>query len=256
MLSAEQVTVSLSERRILHGVDLDVGAGEWVGIVGPNGAGKTTLIRALGGLIPFDGQVTLDGRPIQAWPSRERARRIALVSQTVTLAFDFTVRDLVLLGRSPHHGWLEPLGRADHEHASRALESVDLAGFEDRSVLTLSGGERRRALLAQALAQDAPVLLLDEPTSHLDVQHQFAFMSCVRDLVDAGRSVVGVFHNLELAARFSDRILVLQSGKVAAHGLPAEALSQEVIRTVFSMAAEISEEDGRLRIDYRDRVKI
>lgn len=250
MLSALNLSVSLDDRPILSEVSLQVAKGTWLGILGPNGAGKTTLIRAVSGLIPSTGEITLMDRPIERWSARERAREVALVAQSVPMYFDFSVRDLVLLGRSPHKRWLAPYTAEDETIAAHALDQVDMAGFEERSVLTLSGGEQRRVLLAQALAQDASLLLLDEPTSHLDVRHEYGFMETVRSLVDSGRTAVGVFHNLELAARFADQLLILDRGRVAAQGTPGQALTAERIRSVFAMEAGIEERQGRLRIDY------
>ncbi|NNE71760.1 MAG: ABC transporter ATP-binding protein [Rhodothermales bacterium] len=254
-VSLSNVAVSLSGKSILEGINLEVPAGTWLGLLGPNGAGKTTLIRAMSGLIPSTGSIELNGKPIQAWSDRERARQVTLVAQSVPMYFDFSVLDLVLLGRAPHKNWLAPYHDADRDIALKALAQVDLSGFEERSVLTLSGGEVRRALLAQALAQDTPILFLDEPTSHLDVHHQFEFVRHVRSLVDAGRTVVGVFHDLELAARFSDRIAVLADGTVAAHGTPAEVLTPSLIARVFRMQASVDRQDGRLHIDYSAAVR-
>lgn len=223
--------------------------GSWLGILGPNGSGKTTLIRAVAGMIPFEGQVDLMDRPVQNWSARERAKEVALVSQTVPMYFDFRVADLVLLGRAPHKNWLSPYNAADRKVAQAALAEVDLCGFEDRSVLTLSGGEQRRVLLAQALAQEARLLVLDEPTSHLDVHHQYEFMDHVRSLVDSGRTAIAVFHDLELAGRYADHLLVLENGRKAAEGIPSDVLTSEVIKRVFRMSAEVRTENG-LRIDF------
>lgn len=249
-LSLENVAVSLSGKPILEAVNLTVPQGTWLGLLGPNGAGKTTLIRAMAGLIPSSGRIALAGKPIQKWSDRERARQVTLVAQSVPMYFDFSVLDLVLLGRAPHKNWLAPYHDSDRDLAMKALARVDLIGFEERSVLTLSGGEVRRALLAQALAQDTPVLFLDEPTSHLDVHHQFEFVTHVRSLVDAGRTVVGVFHDLELAARFSDQVAVLAGGTLSAVGTPEEVLTPSLIARVFRMRADVASRAGRLHIDY------
>lgn len=200
-------------------------------------------------MIPFEGQVDLMDRPVQNWSARERAKEVALVSQTVPMYFDFRVADLVLLGRAPHKNWLSPYNAADRKVAQAALAEVDLCGFEDRSVLTLSGGEQRRVLLAQALAQEARLLVLDEPTSHLDVHHQYEFMDHVRSLVDSGRTAIAVFHDLELAGRYADHLLVLENGRKAAEGIPSDVLTSEVIKRVFRMSAEVRTENG-LRIDF------
>jgi iron complex transport system ATP-binding protein len=237
-LAAKNLSVSLGGRPVLHGLEFDAHAGTWLGIVGPNGSGKTTLLRALAGLIDYSGSIQLSGRDLAEWSAGERARTLAMVAQSVPLSFDFSVLELVLLGRSPHKGWLAPFDERDRVIAREALDRVDLVGFENRSVLNLSGGEQRRALLAQALAQEARVLLLDEPTSHLDVHHRYEFLDHARSLVENGGTVVGVFHDLELAARYSDRIIVLHDGHIVANGKPREALTGDLIAKVFRMKAE------------------
>lgn len=225
--------------------------GTWTGLLGPNGSGKTTLLRALGGHLPAAGRILLDGRPLAEWTARQRARRLAFVRQAPTLTFDFTVRELVALGRSPHVGWLAR-NSPGHNAIHAALAAVDLDGFADRSVLSLSGGERQRAFLAQALLQETPVLLLDEPIAHLDVRYQFQFLDRIRTLVDEGRTVLAVFHDLEQAARYADRLLLLHNGALTASGPPADVLTPQRIASVFRMDATVgTDPHGALRIHYR-----
>jgi len=251
LLSVNHVQVELEGQSILHGIDFGVSAGSWIGLLGPNGSGKTTLLRAIGALIPFEGRIVLDGRPVETLTARERARRLAFVRQAPSLTFDFTVEELVLLGRSPHRGWLESYKEADLARVRAALSHVDLEGFAQRSVLSLSGGELQRVFLAQALAQEADLLLLDEPTSHLDVHYQFCFMEQVRRLVRDGRTVLTVFHDLELAARYAERLLVLQDGHLVAEGAPGRVLTPASIADVFGMNARVDQSaDGELRIEY------
>ncbi len=248
-LEARDLSVRLSGRRILHELSFSLDAGRWYGVVGPNGSGKTTLLRALGGLLPYDGLLTLEGRDLSAWPPRELARRLAFVRQSFGLGFDFTVEELVLLGRSPHKNWLSAYDRADRDLVAHALSAVDLEGFEDRSMLALSGGEQRRVLLAQALAQGADVLLLDEPTTHLDVHHRFEFLDHVRRLADDGTTVVGVFHEFETAVRYTDAVLVLYEGRAHGFGPAADVLTADLIERVFRMESRRAvDEDGRPEI--------
>jgi iron complex transport system ATP-binding protein len=249
LLHARSLSVRFGARTVLDGVDAAIGAGEWVGLVGPNGSGKTTLLRALAGLLPHDGEVTLDGRPVRSWTARERARRLAVVRQSQPMAFDFTVEEFVLMGRAPHRGWLEPFTAADRQRAAEALVEVEMSGFEGRMLSELSGGEQQRVRLAQALAQDAPILLLDEPTAHLDVHHQYDLMAQAASLVAAGRTVVAAVHDLPLAARFVRRLLVLHDGRLAADGPPADVLTPELLRRVFRMDAEV-EAGAPLSIRY------
>ena len=249
--TASDLSVSLADKLILRAISFDVEEGRWIGLLGPNGAGKTTLLRTLSGLIPYDGSVLLDGTEIRSWHVRDLARRLALVRQTHSLSFDFRVDELVLLGRSPHKSLLSMYEKADYDLVDRALKLVDLEAFEDRSVTSLSGGEQQRVFLAQALVQEASILLLDEPTTHLDVHHQFDFLHHVKDYVYGGKTVIGAFHDLELAARFSDVLLVLNNGIIVAHGLPEEVLTSEMIADVFHMDAVVEVSDsGRPIIRY------
>jgi iron complex transport system ATP-binding protein len=239
LIEARSVTAHLGGRQILHGLDFSVEQGSWVGIVGPNGSGKTTLLRTIAGLLPHGGSLLLDGREVLQWSTRERARRLAFVRQTQPLAFDFSVIDFVLLGRAPHHGWLEPLSSTDRSQATGALREMGLAGFEERSITAISGGEQQRVRLAQALVQDAPVLLLDEPTAHLDVHHQLDLMERIAALAAGGRTILSALHDLPLAARYVDRLLVLDAGHVAADGAPADVITSDLLRAVFRVEADV-----------------
>ena len=251
MLAVDAVSVSLDDALILREISFALQPGTWTGLLGPNGSGKTTLLRAIGGHVPYDGQIVLDGQPVSNWTPRERARRLAYVRQAPALSFDFTVRELVALGRSPHIGWFAQADEAEQTIAS-ALRSVDLAGFAERSVLSLSGGERQRAFLAQALVQDTPLLLLDEPIAHLDVRYQFRILDRIRRRVENGHTVLAVFHDLEQAARYADRILLLRNGRLYADGSPAAVLAPDHIRTVFQMNATVrTDPHGHLRIHYQ-----
>lgn len=251
LLSVHDVNVVLDEHEILTDVGFEIEPGTWIGLVGPNGSGKTTLLRAIGTHIPFDGTIRLDGRRVEAWSAQARARRLAYVRQAASLTFDFTVEELVLLGRAPHRGWLQAYRSNDRVLVQEALSRVDLDGFAERSVLSLSGGETQRVFLAQALVQEAELLLLDEPTSHLDVHYQFTFMNQIDALVEGGRTVLAVFHDLELAARYADRLLMLQGGRLVSRGDPSAVLTPERIAEVFGMRSRIERrEDGTLRIQY------
>lgn len=254
LLTTDCVSVTLDDQRILHDLSFEIAPGTWVGLLGPNGSGKTTLLRAISGVLPYEGELLLEGRSIQDWSPRSLAQRVAFVRQSPTLTFDFTVLDLVLLGRAPHKRWLQSYNDYDRHLARKALAQVELDGFGDRSVLSLSGGELQRVFLAQALVQEADFLLLDEPTAHLDVHYQFAFMDQVQELVDRGRTILSVFHDLELAARYAERLLVLNAGQLVADGAPPEVLTPKLIASVFRMKASVHRAvDGTLRIDYRSQ---
>jgi iron complex transport system ATP-binding protein len=251
LLSAEGLHVVLERTPILHDVGFHIEDGQSVGLLGPNGSGKTTLLRTISGLLPYSGSLMLRGRALHAWTTRELARQIAFVRQSHALTFDFSVEELVLLGRAPHKGWIEGWARRDREIARDALDEVDLGRFAARSALTLSGGELQRVFLAQALVQEAEVLLLDEPTAHLDVHYRFEFMERIRALTRSGRTTITVFHDLELAARYSDHVIVLQNGTVAAAGEPRTVLTPDLIAAVFRMHASLlPDPDGTVFIHY------
>ncbi len=255
--SANNLSVRFADRAILHDLAFEFGSGQWIGLLGPNGAGKTTLLRAMAGLIPYSGSILLEGQQVRDYRPRERAKRLAFVRQTHEMSFDFQVLELVLLGRSPHKSLLSVYEKADFELTEEALSLVDLEGFTHRHMSSLSGGEQQRVFLAQALAQGANILLLDEPTAHLDVHHQYEFLHRVREFVDNGMTVVGAFHDLELAARFSDRIVVLQNGKLASQGAPADVLNAELIAEIFQMQAFVAQSElGRMRIRFDHPLKM
>jgi len=224
-------------RAALRGVDLVVRAGERVALVGPNGAGKSTLLRVITGLLrPTRGTVLLDGTPAQALTRSAIARRIAVVPQQVSLPFAMRVDDLVGLGRIPHEDPLRGLRPPDREAIARAIERVGIGGLGRRDARQLSLGERQLALLAMALAQEAPLLLLDEPTVHLDLRHQVAAMELLAGLPDtAGTTIVAVLHDLHLATHFFPRIVVLDQGRIVADGQPREVLTARLVREVFGV---------------------
>ena len=234
-LSASAVSCAIGRRTVLRDVDLDVARGETIGIVGPNGSGKSTLLRVLAGIRPpTAGEVRLGGRPLQGLTARARARSIAFVGQEEELPADLLVGEFVALGRVPHRSPWAGGDTTEREAVGRALRAVEMAGAVERPVEQLSGGERRRVVLARGLAQDAAVLLLDEPTNHLDVRHQFALLHLVRGL---GRTVVLAMHDLNLAADHCDRILVLHDGMARPAAPPHDALTPETVRTVFGVDA-------------------
>jgi len=239
-LALEGVRASLGGREVLRGVSLELHAGEVLGLVGANGAGKTTLLRAASGvLVPSAGRVLLAGRPLAAWPRRELARLIAVVPQDAPFAFPFRAGEVVLMGRSPHLPRLGFEGPRDLAIARAALAQVGIADLADRRVPELSGGERQLVLLARALAQEPRVLLLDEPTAHLDLRHRLLVLELVRELAAAGRSALVVSHDLSLAARGCDRLALLAAGRVLAAGAPAEVLSGESVREAFGIEADV-----------------
>ncbi|HXW67834.1 MAG TPA: ABC transporter ATP-binding protein [Thermoplasmata archaeon] len=245
-IDVADLSVSFDGRRALHAVDLEVARGEFVALTGPNGSGKTTLLRAiLGFQVPDAGRVRLFGAPVDALPIRERARRVAWVPQSESVRDDVPLAQYVLYGRYAYHHFLDRDTAADRALAQRALSDVGLADRADDGLLSISGGERQRAILARALAQGAPLLLLDEPTTHLDIAHQLDLLGRVRSLARReGVTVVAALHDLNLAARYADRIVVLSRGRRVADGPPGTVLSEELLARVWGV-------DADLRVDER-----
>jgi len=240
VIHGEDVTVSLGGSRVLDEVSFDVEAGTFVAVCGPNGAGKTTLLRTVNGVLtPDSGRVVVDGDVVATLSARELARRVATVPQDTSLAFDFPVRDVVAMGRTAHRGRFERSTPADREAVDRALDRARVADLADRSAGSVSGGERQRVLLARALAQETPVLALDEPTASLDINHQVRTLSLVRELVDDGKTAVAAIHDLDLAARFCDALVVVAGGRVLGAGPPAEVLTEPVVERAFGARTAI-----------------
>lgn len=240
-LKVEGATVHYPAGPALAGVTLAVAAGEFLGIIGPNGAGKSTLLRALTGAVrPRPGEVALDGRPVRSLTAAELARAVALVAQDERPEFAFAVRDLVLMGRLPHLSRWQREGPADRAAADRAMAATATAHLAHRPVTELSGGEARRVTIARALAQETGLLLLDEPTAHLDIRHQVKVMDLLRHLVQSGRlTAVAVLHDLNLAALYCTRLLLLGAGRIEAAGPPAEVLTPPHIRRVYGAAVAV-----------------
>ncbi len=237
-LAARDVRVRLGARDVLAAANVALRPGELVLLAGRNGAGKSTLLRVLlGALRPDGGEVTLDGRPLAAWSPRERARQLAFVPQGIETPFEFTGRELVAMGRHPHHGNRERLREQDHAAIDRALAAVDAAAFAARAVTTLSGGEQRRIAVARALATAAPLLLLDEPTSNLDLEHALQLVRLLRGLTAAGRGALVASHDLNLFAPHCTRVALLHDGRVFADGAPEQVLSPANVATVFGVRA-------------------
>lgn len=238
-LALQDARVTWDGRPILLDIGLALEPGRFVGLVGPNGAGKTTLLRVLAGLIvPTQGQVTLYGRPLSALAREERARRIAALFQGAGVGWPMTVHEIVALGRLPHRRAFSSLAEADEVAVARAMARTDIAHLAARAEPTLSSGERMRALLARALAVEAPWLLVDEPVTALDPAHQLDAMALLRAIARDGTGVVAVLHDLTLAARFCDRIVVLAGGRLVADGTPEEALSDVLLAGAFGVTAE------------------
>jgi iron complex transport system ATP-binding protein len=236
-MRAEGITFAYQNARILDDVNLELGPGEIVGIVGPNGSGKSTLVKCLSRvLMPQRGKIWLDGCELARLTPTQVARRVAVVPQVFELPAGFTAFEIVLMGRTPHLGWLQPESARDRAVTHAAMEATHTWHLADRTVNRLSGGERQRIVIARALAQEPEVLLLDEPTAHLDIRHQIEVMEMVRKLSrERGLAVLGVFHDLNLAAQYCQRIILLKEGRVYAAGLPQTVITNDTLRQVYEV---------------------
>lgn len=239
MLAVHDVSVWLGSRLVLDRVSFQAKAGECIFVLGPNGAGKSTLLRAVAGLLRHEGSIDIAGA------DNARARRVAYLPQGQTVHWPLAARDVVAIGRLPHGSSIAQPSQEDAAAIERALAAADAIAFADRPVTELSGGERARVLLARALAVEAPLLLADEPTSALDPAHQLAIAELLSNLCRNGRLVIAAMHDLVLATRFATRVLVLEDGRVAADGAPADVLDEGLLVRAFAIRSVWSQHDGK-----------
>ncbi|MFA9504544.1 ATP-binding cassette domain-containing protein [Natrinema sp. H-ect1] len=240
-ISITDCSQSFGDLAVLENVSLTIEPGEFVGFVGPNGAGKTTLLRLISGALePDSGAIEIDRTDVHGLSSRASSRLVSVVPQDTTLSFSFPVRDVVEMGRHPHRSRFSSATPKDRATVERALERTRTAELADRPIDEVSGGQRQRVVLARAIAQETPVMLLDEPTASLDVNHQVETLELVRELVEGGRTVVAAIHDLELAARYCDRLVLLADGRVAADGPPSSVLTREALADSFDANAVVT----------------
>lgn len=245
----EDVTVTRGGRDVVSGVSATLAEGEWVALLGPNGAGKTSLLQAIAGLLPYEGRVELHGVAAEALGRRERARRLALVPQEPETPPWLSVAQYVLLGRTPHLGPLARESAADREAAWLAIVRLELEELADRPLSTLSGGERQRAVVARALAQQAPIVLLDEPTAALDIGHQQQALDLLDELRHAERlTLVAAMHDLTLAAQYADRVLLVDGGRLIADGSPTEVLTEAALAEHYGASVRVVTVDDRIAV--------
>ena len=243
-LLCENLSVRLDRREVLAGVNLSVSGGEWLGLIGPNGAGKTTLLHAVAGVLRYRGRVLIAGEDAASMRSRRRATLVSLVAQNPVLPAGMAAIDYVLLGRTPHRGLSLAAGGEDYAKALAALESLGISKLAERPLNKLSGGERQRVAAARALAQETPVLLLDEPTASLDIGRQLEVLELIDELRrERSLTVVSALHDLSLAGQFADRLMLLASGRFEADGSPAEVLSAPAIADFYGTAPEVLTDD-------------
>lgn len=241
VLAAESISCGYEENEVLHAISLQMQAGEFLGIIGPNGCGKSTLLAALTGWLPLrQGQVLLDGKPLRQYPTQTVARMVAVVPQASTPAFAFSVRETIEMGRYPHLGRLAGISAADRVIVDEALELTDLLHLQHRSVDRLSGGEYQRVTIARALAQQPKVLLLDEPTAHLDIGHQQAIFTLLSSLHTTRQmAILCVSHDINLAATYCRRIILLSQGNIIAEGSPEQVITEELLQQVYGTLVRV-----------------
>lgn len=246
-IRTDDLHAMLGGTEILHGIDFTAGDRSLVGVIGPNGSGKSTLLKCIYRVLkPSEGAVFVDGQPLSEYRVRDSAKKIAVLAQHNFYNFEFTVQDVVLMGRAPHKRALERDSAADFKIVHEAMERVGVAPLRDRLFSTLSGGEQQRVLLARALAQQTPCLILDEPTNHLDIKYQLELLDLVRSL---DRTVIAAIHDLNIAAMYCDTIFVMQSGRIVAAGAPRDVLTRSLIRSVYEVDADVfTDSDGLLRV--------
>ncbi len=251
-LSAHDLAVRVANRTILQTIDLTLEPGEFVGLIGPNGAGKSTLLRALAGAMPYGGELTLDGRPLAGYSARERASRIGYLGQDRHVAWPLTVADVIGLGRIPYRAPLSRESDADRQAVARALRMTHLEDLASRHSDRLSGGEVARMLLARLIAQETPILLADEPIAGLDPAHQLATMQIFADMARAGHTVLASLHDLTLAGRWCDRLILLERGRIVVQGSPRAVLTPERIAETYGVKARFdSDADGLIVVPLR-----
>jgi iron complex transport system ATP-binding protein len=248
-IELEHVTVAIDERRIVDDVSLTVERGEWVSVLGPNGAGKSTLLRVLAGTARWRGGARLAGRDLRALRRRQAAQLVALVPQVPVIPQAMTVAEYVLLGRTPHMGVLAREGAADLRATVQALARLQLDAFAERRLGTLSGGELQRAVIARALAQAAPILLLDEPTTALDIGHQQHVLELVDELRrEGGLTVIAAMHDLTLAAQYGERIVLIDAGRVIADGVAREVLTSSRLSSLYGARVRVLDDGATLAV--------
>ena len=253
-IRTENIKVNIGSLDILKGIDINVDNREFVGIIGPNGSGKSTFLKCIYRILkPTSGIVKLDDKSIKDLTIKETAKRMAVVAQHNHYNFDFSVKEIVLMGRSPHKKAMERDNEEDYKIMEESLKRVDMLSFKDRSFSTLSGGEQQRIILARALAQKTDCLILDEPTNHLDIKYQLQLMSIVKSL---NVEVISAIHDLNIAAMYCDKIYVLKNGEVVAYGNPKEILTPKLIKEVYEVDAIVNEnsEYGNINIIYKPTI--
>lgn len=240
MIKTHQLSVSYGKETIIQGLDLEIPEGKITALIGPNGSGKSTLLKTLCRINKgFGGELSILGKPIKSYADKELAQYISLLPQVLTTPEDITVRRLVEYGRSPYLSYWGKLSADDHQQVDRAIEETHIQDLVDKKVDALSGGQRQRVWIAMVLAQDTPIVMLDEPTTYLDLSHQVELMKLIQKLNTKGKSIIVVLHDLNQACRYCDHLVVLKSGEVVTSGAPEEVFTESLLRDVFDLEAMV-----------------
>ena len=247
-IKTENINVTLEKNNILKDINIEVDNKEVVGIIGPNGSGKSTLLKCIYRVLkPSDGVIKIDNINMNSISVKESSKKLSVLSQHNDYNFDFTVKEIVLMGRAPYKKFMERDNKEDYDILNDALKKVDMIEFKDRSFKSLSGGEQQRVILARALAQQPQCLILDEPTNHLDIKYQLQLMRIVKNL---NIEVIAAIHDLNIAAMYCDKIYVLKDGEIIKYGNPKEVLTQKLIKEVYEVDAEVILNNERIYISY------
>ena len=244
ILKAEDLHFSYGKNEVLKGVSMNFYQGTFYGIIGPNGCGKSTFLKNLYGYFtPSEGNVSVYDKNIKSMNARKRAKLIAYVPQETNTGFDFSVYDVIAMGRNPYHSGLQPMSAEDHDKIIEAMEETSTIHLKDKSINELSGGEKQRAILARAFAQDSEIILMDEPVSMLDINHQVEIMDLARSLADKNyKTIVCVLHDLNLAAQYAQHIFLMSDGKLAKSGMPDEVLTKEILTGVYGVSVKVDKD--------------
>lgn len=248
-IKTENINVTLEKNNILKGINIEVDNKEFVGIIGPNGSGKSTLLKCIYRILkPSEGVIKLDGIDMKNISIKESSKKLSVLSQHNNYNFDFTVKEIVLMGRAPYKKFMERDNKEDYDIVNDALEKVDMLEFKDRSFQSLSGGEQQRVILARALAQKPKCLILDEPTNHLDIKYQLSLLNIVKSL---NLTIISAIHDLNIASMYCDRLFVMKNGRIVGMGTPQEVLTKEFIKEIYDIDVEIVyDSKGDLHILY------
>jgi iron complex transport system ATP-binding protein len=241
LLEIKKLTAGYGEQEILHQVDLEFPKGEFCALLGPNGAGKTTLLKTIVGYLPYtSGDILIKKRSLQKWSKRELSRNVALISQEFSLQFDYTVEELVLMGRFPYLGYWQNYSDKDRQIVAEILAKLDLSNYASKLYSQLSGGEKKRVSIARALAQQTDIMLLDEAFTQLDINHQIEIMHILSQInKQDGKLILLISHNINLASEYCERIVLLKQGRVLADGKPAEIINQENLQRLYNARLQV-----------------